>query len=570
MHLSALLLIVFAIAETVSYAPHESARPALPGQGRIVFAAGRGASGALDIFSADLAGERIANLTADAHPDRSPSWSPDAEYIVFSSRRNNNWDLYIMRADGSDMRRLTDHPAYDGEPAWSPDGRRIVFSSTRDGNLEIYVLDMAGGAVQRITDHPAADSQPAWSPDGRRIVFTSWRDRNQEIYHVSVDGSNLTNVSDHPAPDHSPAWSPDGRRVAFISDRDGAGNLHIRDLTTGTDERAGPANLGLKDPAWTPDGGLMAVAPWALGGRRFFSRQGVALFRPGTTGGTFVVASTHGYAEPAWSNRAVAPLVPADRYQEGRAFAAPLVPVDVATLPRGMVPLGDVRAGGMPVMAVAVKASFDALRQDVIAASGYDFLGQLSEASRAVEFRNGTSSFTSWHKAGRAFDTRWDYQVNGQQILYIAPEWRVGRLFWRLYLRAARQDGSMGEPLAVPVFDVPNRSVRPPPSGYFVDFTALAAAHGWSRIAAQERETFDWRVQPLALEYWHFERRDGLTWYQAMSLVHEERTLARIFTIDRLLEAGTRPQFVFNLGLPWARPPAQIAGPIVLPMGRRQ
>ncbi|MCS6840002.1 MAG: hypothetical protein NZ701_04405, partial [Roseiflexus sp.] len=76
-------------------ASSEPQRPALPGQGRLLFAASRGDNGAFDIFSADLAGERVANLTADPHPDRSPSWSPDAERIVFASRRNSNWDLYV-------------------------------------------------------------------------------------------------------------------------------------------------------------------------------------------------------------------------------------------------------------------------------------------------------------------------------------------------------------------------------------------------------------------------------------------------------------------------------------------
>lgn len=564
-------LIVIAIG--VSLPPPASSalqRSALPGQGRILFAASRGDDGAFDIFSADLAGERVVNLTADPHPDRSPSWSPDAERIVFASRRNSNWDLYMMRADGSDLRRLTDHLAYDGEPVWSPDGRRIAFTSARDGNLDIYTLDPVSGDVRRITSHPATDAQPTWSPDGQRIAFTSWRDGNQEIYIVAADGGEAINLTNHPAPDHSSAWSPDGRSIAFISDRDGGGNLHIYDLVTGEELRAGPDNLGLRDPAWTPGGGLMAVASWALGERRFFSRQGVALFSPGLQGGTFVVASAHGYAKPSWSSRAVTPLVPEERWQEGRSFSSITPPVDVASLPRGMAPLDDVRAGGIPALAAAVKPSFDALRRDVIEASGYDFLGQLSEASRAVDFQNGTSSFTSWHKAGRAFDTRWDYRVNGQQILYISPEWRAGRLFWRLYLRTVRQDGSMGEPLTAPVFDVANRRLLPPPAGYFVDFTALAASHGWNRIAAQERETFDWRTQPLALEYWHFERRDGLSWYQAMRLVHDDQKLERIFTRERLLAAGTRPQFFPFLGLPWAHLPPSVPGPLVLPPGHRQ
>jgi len=145
-----------------------------------------------------------------------------------------------------------------------------------------------------------------------------------------------------------------------------------------------------------------------------------------------------------------------------------------------------------------------------------------------------------------------DYQAGGNQVLYISPEWLAGRLFWRLYLRAARQDGSQGAPITAAVFDTANRTLLPPPRGYFVDFTALAAQYGWQRIAAQERENFDWRSEPLALEYWHFERRDGLTWYDAMRLVYDTKTLERLFSTEQLLAVGVREETIPRLGLPWA------------------
>ena len=82
--------------------------------------------------------------------------------------------------------------------------------------------------------------------------------------------------------------------------------------------------------------------------------------------------------------------------------------------------------------------------------------------------------------------------------------------------------------------------------------TAPPARYGWQRIAAQERENFDWRSEPLALEYWHFERRDGLTWYDAMRLVYDTKTLERLFSTEQLLAAGVREETIPRLGLPWA------------------
>jgi TolB protein len=117
------------------------------------------------------------------------------------------------------------------------------------------------------------------------------------------------------------------------------------------------------------------------------------------------------------------------------------------------------------------------------------------------------------------------------------------------------------------VFDTGSRELLPPPRGYFVDFTALAAQYGWRRIAAQERDDFNWRSALLALEYWHFERRDGLSWYDAMRLVYDAKTLERLFNTERMLAVGVREETLARLGLPWA-PPPPLAPPFVQRRGR--
>jgi TolB protein len=549
--------IFLAVLMTLTMAPGP---PPTVAPGRIAFVSSRTADGNADVFSADIAGETIANLTNDPAPDRSPAWSPDGTQIAFASRRDNNWDLYLMRADGSGLRRLTEDAAYDGEPAWSPDGARIAFSSSRGGDLDIYLFTLASGAVTRVTDSPVADYEPSWSPDGLSLAFTSWRDDNQEIYVAYLGGLAdgaipvPQNISAHPAPDRSPAWSPDGRRLAFISDRDGIGNLYILDMRSGGLQRTGIWNRGLQDPAWTPTGGLLAAGPWSVG-RGFSSAQGVLMMTAGISVSVALVGSGHAYAEPSWSKDAVAPSLPADRLLPGRPTPVAASPVDPKQFAEGFSGLGDVRSGGQAMLAEAVYPSFVALRQAVIAASGHDFLARLSEATRPVGYSNDTSSYTSWHKSGRAFDTLFDYRAGGQQVLYIAPEWQSGRLFWRLFLRAGRQDGTQGAPITQPVFDTRARTLLPPPRGYFVDFTGLAAQHGWRRIAAQERDDFNWRSQLLALEYWHFERRDGLSWYNAMRLVYDEKTLTRLFSVERMRAVGVRENTMARLGLPWAPAP---------------
>src|SRR5262245_31070827 len=353
--------ILFALLVTLTLAPRP---PAPQPPGRVVFVSSRTADGNADIFSADIAGDTIVDLTNDPAPDRSPAWSPDGTQIVFASRRSDNWDLYLMRADGSQLRRLTEDPAYDGEPAWSPDGTRIAFSSSRGGDLDIYLLDLASGAVARVTDSPAADYEPAWSPDGLSLAFTSWRDGNPEIYVAYLGGLAAgalpapQNMTNHLAPDRSPAWSPDGRRLAFISDRDGIGNLYVLDLRSGTLEKAGVWNRGLQDPAWTPSGALLAVGPWASAGRGFSSAQGVLVMTSGISVSVALVGSAHAYAEPAWSKNAVGPSVPVDRLLPGRPAPVSTPPADPSQVAEGFTGLGDVRSGGQALLAEAVYPSF--------------------------------------------------------------------------------------------------------------------------------------------------------------------------------------------------------------------
>jgi hypothetical protein len=188
-----------------------------------------------DVWVMDADGSNPRNLTSYQAGDMEPAWSPDGRYIAFSSNRAMRQagqayavDIFVMDADGSNPRNLTDSATYDTAPAWSPDGKHILFQSDRDGNQEIYVMDADGSNPRNLTNHEADDFQPAWSPDGRSIAFDSDRDGDREIYVMNVDGSNLRQLTDSPGMDGLPTWSPDGRYMAFQSDRGGGSQeIHV-------------------------------------------------------------------------------------------------------------------------------------------------------------------------------------------------------------------------------------------------------------------------------------------------------------------------------------------------------
>lgn len=142
---------------------------------------GTGENARGSIYKVRADGAELTQLTdgpAGGTDDRQPNWSPAGGRILFQRRRppGDNWDIYTMAPDGSDVRRVTTSPAADTDASWSPDGRRIVYSSD-NGELArpaVYVIDAAGGLPTRVTfDVAHEDGAPSWSPDGRWLAFES-------------------------------------------------------------------------------------------------------------------------------------------------------------------------------------------------------------------------------------------------------------------------------------------------------------------------------------------------------------------------------------------------------------
>ncbi len=158
-------------------------------------------------------------------------WSKDGNWIAFTvgppfAPAKAQADIWKVKPDGTGAVNLTEGcEANDGFPDFSPDGRRIVFRSGRDGNHEIYLMEADGSNVRRLTEHAATDTMPAFSPLGDMIVFSSFRDGDPEIYtlQLSPDGTpgQLRRITNSAGGDMHPRFSPDGKWIVFASDRGG-------------------------------------------------------------------------------------------------------------------------------------------------------------------------------------------------------------------------------------------------------------------------------------------------------------------------------------------------------------
>jgi Tol biopolymer transport system component len=138
-------------------------------------------------------------------PGKNFSFSPDGKKVALI----NYEDIWIYETDSSNIINLTNTgKIIKIHVDWSPDGMQIAFASHGTGNYEIYVMNADGSNIRQITDSPSDDIYPTWSPDGRMLAFATNRDGNWEIYMMNADGSNQTNLTNNPANDTQPDWGP--------------------------------------------------------------------------------------------------------------------------------------------------------------------------------------------------------------------------------------------------------------------------------------------------------------------------------------------------------------------------
>jgi TolB protein len=579
---------------TATPTPQPTSTPTpMPGPGPVAFESYRDGNG--EIYVLDETGGALLNVSRHPADDRSPAWRPDGGAIAFESHRDGNWEIYLLELASGTVRRLTDHPAYDGAPAWSPDGAAIAFESYRDGNLEIYVLSAEDGALRRLTDHPAGDYGPDWSPDGRTIAFTSWRDGNKEIYAVAAAGGEARNLTQHPADDEDPAWAPDGQGLAFVSWRDEVGGnrnaeVYWLDLADGSAQRLTDNPWPDLDPAWDAAQRLVWSAyepgpefetydPWRPGDHQLFRAELAEAAGPGPLGQVQRLTGAD------WDDRRPAPAPAASVPLQGladRLSPLPPTPAPAPTLPEGelaeVVEVPGVLASysKQPVRVNELVApSLEAWRQDVLAASGWDFLHGTLGAWRNIDSVRKRAMYTydygflSWHKTGRALDLALEYKVDGINQMVITRQDLGTNLYWRLYLRTAKQDGSQGEPLKenpwlfwwhiVPAEEPEAYAAGGKrlaiPSGYYVDVTALAKRHGWERIAAYAIDgDYHWNVDSNGTEYWHYERTDGLIWWAAMEQLYALETLEANVGWEMGLQRAQSEAMMRSKGVPTPGP----------------
>jgi Tol biopolymer transport system component len=198
-----------------------------------------------DIYTARADGANLRLLTSSPGYDAEATISPKGDRIVFTSSRNGDLDLYSMNLDGSDVHQLTNELGYDGGAFYSWDGASIVYRAwhytdskeadayrellrqhlVRPTRMELFIMNADGSNKRQITNNGAANFAPFFHPDNKRIIFASNmgdpKGRNFDLYLVNIDGTGLERITTNETFDGFPMFTRDGKRLVFASNRHG-------------------------------------------------------------------------------------------------------------------------------------------------------------------------------------------------------------------------------------------------------------------------------------------------------------------------------------------------------------
>ena len=205
----------------------------------------------------------------------SVSWSPDGRFLASAAKRGPKDDLLIIDVRRNRIARRIQVPlAGLLNPSFSPDGKQIVFSGLDGGLSDLFIVNADGTGLRRLTNDKYADLNPVWSPDGKSIAFVTDRGPRTDfttltfgnlrlgLYDLATNTVSLLDHMDH-GENVSPQWSPDSKQIAFVSDRTGVANIYLYDL--------GDRSLAQLTDLYTGVQGITPSSPvlsWATGNDR--------------------------------------------------------------------------------------------------------------------------------------------------------------------------------------------------------------------------------------------------------------------------------------------------------------
>lgn len=228
-------------------------------------------SGSQEIWIWSLLENRETRLTDMKKPLRNYlSWAPDSRWIAFSASIEGNYDVHKVSIPGGEVVRLTRNKSDEWDPTWTPDAQAILYVRPDERGIDHDIMKTtAGGGPARllVSDTDFFDEggdtlgAPSVSPDGKQVLFRSWRSGWINYWVAGIDDAEIRQIAPEEADQSQGRWSPDGRYVAFCSNHNGTHDLRIVSIENDALRVLVSPDTGVcEDLEWSPDGTRISYA----------------------------------------------------------------------------------------------------------------------------------------------------------------------------------------------------------------------------------------------------------------------------------------------------------------------
>jgi TolB protein len=218
------------------------------------------ATGRKEVYVTDILGRHPRQITSHRALCVSPRFTPDGNFLAYSTYHRGNQDLYITDLrQSTSTNSLSRRKGLNLAPAFSPDGRTMIITLSQNGNPDLYSMDRQGGIIQQLTSGAGINVSPSFSPDGQQVAFVSDRSGKPNVYVMSAGGGQAKRLTFKSSENSEPAWSPKGDEIAFTGLQGGSYQLFVMDRNGGNVRQLSSGGSSYESPTWSPDGRLIAV-----------------------------------------------------------------------------------------------------------------------------------------------------------------------------------------------------------------------------------------------------------------------------------------------------------------------
>lgn len=471
----------------------------------------------------------ITRLTSGQWDDIDPVISPAGDKLVFSSDRSGTWDLYLWDLTANVVQQLTNSSEVETDPDWSPDNQWVTYTSYSNGQSNIIIRSVTDpdSAPIQLTDGSGGNYDPAWSPLGRQIAFSTNRSGRSEIWLVNLDSAeNRFSVAagGEDADFIRPVWSPDGSSLAWERKAEES----FIELMQLSGENTAVISIGSgESPFWSPDGKTL-LASVNTPNQSFLTgyavSNGVAVYPlisvpalpssfhwAGVNSFQKIIAILSTTEVTSWQN----PCQTTSQIFTNANNRFSLVDIPAVTAPN-------------PMLSDTTDDCFASLRSIIASRLGWDLLATLENAALPITSPPDPGIPENWLYTGRAIALNIASLQAGWMV--VSRENYQGKVYWRVWAKCLQQNGSCGFPLSKPVWDFSSRAsgnlaafeaggkLVPPPSGFWVDITDISSQFGWQRLPSLN----NWRSYYPGILFNTLVFRQGLSWRQAMLQLYPE------------------------------------------------